>query len=303
MFLRTLVLDAQPFVLVGLLVVDGNVLHDVGGQVLQHQLAVVPEELLAVEQQGIHKLALMVDASVRLQLHVRQLAQQSIEHGAFGQDEGIGIVDDGVAPVVELHFRGRNGHLLHHLGLRCWVEIEGRQIPLVLAATNAFQRIIDVGRLIAVEADAEKIFRGLGRHDERGLTGFPRECLCHMLAIGFLLLDDGAVRSQQLHAGTEEILVRTDVLHYAVQLQVAYLLLPLMLDVDVLSVHFYLHGQALAHLLYGCHRIQAFYIFLRRQAFQPVRNDVDGVFGLALLNGLENGKERNGLLCGQWIRH
>ena len=63
-FLHSFVLDAQPFVLGSLLVVDGDVLHDVGGQVLQHQLAVVAEELFAVEQKGIYEFALMVDAPV-----------------------------------------------------------------------------------------------------------------------------------------------------------------------------------------------------------------------------------------------
>ena len=71
--LCALVLDAQPFVLCGLLVVDGDVLYHVGGQVLQHQFAVSAEELLAVQQQVVHKLAVVVDASVGFHLHARQL--------------------------------------------------------------------------------------------------------------------------------------------------------------------------------------------------------------------------------------
>ena len=47
--LGALVLDAQPFVLGCLFVVDSNVLHDVGGQVLQHQLAVMAKELLSIQ--------------------------------------------------------------------------------------------------------------------------------------------------------------------------------------------------------------------------------------------------------------
>ena len=87
------VLDAQPFVLVGLLVVDGDVLHGVGGQVFKHQLAVVTEELLAVEQQVVDELAVVVNATVALQLHARQLADEGVEHRPLGQDEGIGIID------------------------------------------------------------------------------------------------------------------------------------------------------------------------------------------------------------------
>ena len=94
----------------------------------------------------------------------------------------------------------------------------------------------------------------------------------------------------------------TDVLHHTVQLQFAHVLLPLVLHVDVLSADFHLHGQTFAGLLYGSHRIQSLDLRLCRQVFQPVRNDVDGVFGLALLNVLENRKERNSLLRGQGIQ-
>ena len=87
-----LVLDAQPFVLVGLLIVDGDVLHGVGGQVLEHQLAVVAEELLAVKQQVVDELAVVVNAAVAFQLNTRQLADEGVEHRPLGQDKGIGII-------------------------------------------------------------------------------------------------------------------------------------------------------------------------------------------------------------------
>lgn len=75
----------------------------------------------------------------------------------------------------------------------------------------------------------------------------------------------------------------TDVLHHTVQLQFAHVLLPLVLHVDVLSADFHLHGQTLASLPYGCQRVQSLDLRLCRQAFQPVGNDVDGVFCLILL--------------------
>ena len=115
MVLRTLVLDTKELILGGLLVVDGDVLHGVGGQVLQEQLAVVAEELLAVEQQVVDELAVVVDAAVAPQLYTRQLADEGIEHRAFGQDKGVGIIYQGVALVVELHLRGRHDDLLQHL--------------------------------------------------------------------------------------------------------------------------------------------------------------------------------------------
>ena len=65
------------------LVVHLHGLHGVGGQVVEHDGAVAPEEVLAVEQQALHVAPVDEDASVVLQLHARQLADEGVEHGAF----------------------------------------------------------------------------------------------------------------------------------------------------------------------------------------------------------------------------
>ena len=54
------------------------------------------------------------DFSVLFQLSPRQLTNQRVEHGAFGKIESIGIVDDGVAIQIELHFRRCDDHLVEH---------------------------------------------------------------------------------------------------------------------------------------------------------------------------------------------
>ena len=265
-------------------VVDGDVLDGVGGQVLEHELAVVAEELLAVEQQVVHELAFVVDASVRLHLHARQLTDECVEHGTFGQDEGVGVVDDGVALVVELYLRGGDGHLFHCAGL--WRQVEGRQTAFVLAPAYFVDAVLHVGGLIAHEADAEEVFGGLGRHGEGELAGLPREALGVPLLVGFLLLDDRAVGAHQHHRGTEQVLVGTDVLHHALQLQLAHHLCPFVLHIDVISMHFHLHGQTLARPLDGRHGVQPIDLSLGRQLFETVGGDVDGVVRLALGDGL-----------------
>ena len=97
------VLAAQPFVLGSLLVVKFHLLHGIGRQVVQEQTAVMSEELLAVEQQVVHKLTVVIDSAVALQFHARQLFDEGIQHGAFRQHKGIGVEDEGIILVIEFY--------------------------------------------------------------------------------------------------------------------------------------------------------------------------------------------------------
>ena len=86
------------------LVIDLNVFHHVGRQVIEHNLAV------AVEQQALHIFAVDVDASVVLELHARHLTDESVEHAALRQLESIGIIHQRVALVIELDLCGPHLH-------------------------------------------------------------------------------------------------------------------------------------------------------------------------------------------------
>ena len=99
--LTALVSSPKPLVLLGLLVIDGHVLYRVGRKVLEHELAIALKEVLAIKQEIVHELAVVVDSPIALELHAWQLTEQGIEHRAFRQLELAGIVHDGVAPEVE----------------------------------------------------------------------------------------------------------------------------------------------------------------------------------------------------------
>ena len=87
---------AAQVVVVGGAVVHLDVLHRIGRQVLECYLGVSGKEVLAVHHQTLNKLAVHLDLTV-LQLSTGQLGYQRVEHRAFGQLKGGGIVHDGIA--------------------------------------------------------------------------------------------------------------------------------------------------------------------------------------------------------------
>ena len=153
--LVVLLVAAQPLGLLGEFVVDLHFLHSVGRQVVEHHGVVATEELLAVEQQALHELAVVVYLSVLLQFHAWHLLDEGIEHGAFSQLEGVGIVDQRVATIVEHHLRCRHLHLLQGVALP--LHVERRQLARVFTLVQFFQTEREIGRLIAHVADTQQI--------------------------------------------------------------------------------------------------------------------------------------------------
>ena len=153
--LVVLLVAAQPLGLLGEFVVDLHFLHGVGRQVVEHHGVVASEELLAVEQQALHELAIVVDLSVLLQFHARHLLDEGIEHGAFSKLEGIGIVDQRVATIVEHHLRSRHLHLLQGVALP--LHVERRQLARVFTLVQVLQTEREIGGLIAHVADTQQI--------------------------------------------------------------------------------------------------------------------------------------------------
>ena len=91
--LLVLVGDAEVLVLWGLLVVHLHVLHREVGQVFEHNLVLALEEVGAIQRQVLHLLAVDEDFAGLRQLDAGQLLDESVEHGAFGHVEGVGIID------------------------------------------------------------------------------------------------------------------------------------------------------------------------------------------------------------------
>ena len=65
------------------LVIDLYVFHHVGRQVVEHDFMVLGEEVLTIEQQTLHILAVDIDASVVLELHARHLSDETVEHASL----------------------------------------------------------------------------------------------------------------------------------------------------------------------------------------------------------------------------
>ena len=135
------------------LVIDLHILHHVGGQIVEHDLAVLGEEVLTVEEQTLHIFAVDIDAAVVLQFHAGQLTDKSIKHAAFGELERVGVEHEGVAFVVELHLRGLDHHLaeLDSLGRTLHQQVGGKAHGHADARLCLLGRQEHVGRLVAVE--------------------------------------------------------------------------------------------------------------------------------------------------------
>ena len=99
---------AQGLALVGLLLIYLQVFHGVIGQVLHQHLLVSAEERARAQQQLVDLAPIDEDFALVVQRHAGQLADEVVEHRTLGQLEGRGIVDEGVAAIVELHASGRH---------------------------------------------------------------------------------------------------------------------------------------------------------------------------------------------------
>ena len=79
-----------------LLAINLHLVHHVGGQILQGHTRISAKEVFAIDQQTAHILPIDGDLAVA-QLEAREEFDEAVEHRAFGQLKGVGIVDEGVA--------------------------------------------------------------------------------------------------------------------------------------------------------------------------------------------------------------
>ena len=89
-----------------------HVLHHIGRHVLQQQFAVAVEEVLPVQQHRVDGFPVHIDDTALFHRHARQFLDEFVEHRAFCQIEGIGIIDERVAIHVELQLRRLHHHLV-----------------------------------------------------------------------------------------------------------------------------------------------------------------------------------------------
>ena len=115
-------------------------------------------------------LAVHFDVAATFQFNAWQLLDECVKHGAFGQLESIGIVNERIAVDVELYLRGLHHHLAqHHLALLLNVERLVHQVHGFLVSVETFHLKHLVCSLIAVLSHSQYITAGTFdvEHDKR----------------------------------------------------------------------------------------------------------------------------------------
>ena len=153
--LVVLTLLAKEFAVLAILVVYLYLLDGIGGKILQHDLLVASEEILAVEQQILNKLAVVIDASIFLDFHTRHLPDQGIKHTALCQNKGIGVIDNSISLMIKLHLTSYDIYLLQHLRIRA--QHHWRKLPQILPLPQVTYGNVDIRCLIAQIAGTNDI--------------------------------------------------------------------------------------------------------------------------------------------------
>ena len=160
-----------PFALFRRLVVDLHILYRVVRQVVEHHFVVAFEEVLAVERQVVHLLAINIDVAVIFQLGTRHLTNEAVEHGAFRQVESSGVVDHRVATIGNFYFRSRHDNSFQIalsedvVLLSLFLQQQTWHLELAVAG-NVFHVVVDVARVVAVALGLDDEMLRLARHLE-----------------------------------------------------------------------------------------------------------------------------------------
>ena len=101
------VVDTRDTGVVALAVVGLDLTDHAGFQVLQGCLGVAAEELFLVDQDLLDLLTIDLNGTFLGDLGTGELLQQSLEVGACGHTEGVGVIDEGVG--LHFHLRGLGG--------------------------------------------------------------------------------------------------------------------------------------------------------------------------------------------------
>ena len=281
--LTALVGPPEPLILLGLLVIDGHVLHRVGRQVLEHELPTAFEEVLAVQQEVVHELAVVVDAPVALEFDARQLTEQGVEHRAFRQLELAGIIYHGVAPEVESDARCLDGHLLQ--GLRNLMNIEGRDVARRFPSAHTVHLIAKASSPIVVHRNAEDVVAG----QSGDLYAVARHVVVHFLAAPVVVegglsgtdrVDERAVFGQKFHLRVHQVLTRPGIADHAGEPDGARLVARVVLHKNLFLLDFHLDGLSLTESFDGLRHRETIEADVDGKGLEVVGDEVDGVFRL-----------------------
>ena len=137
-------------------------------QIVEHNLVVALEEVLAVEREVVYLLTVDIDVAIALDLGSRQLAHKGVEHRAVGHVEGAGIIHECVATIGELHFGARNHHsiqvhLFIYVAIGEFLQVKVGHLEAAVACHALNLVILTVGG-IALTLCLDNIFRRLSLH-------------------------------------------------------------------------------------------------------------------------------------------
>ena len=145
------VVDARNARLVRLLVVELQVLDDADGDVLERRLHIAEHELLAVEQNLLHLLAVDGDFAVLVDIGTGNAFDELLDGRTFRGAVGLGIVDDGILAYDDLRGTASDDGLLEQDALRLHQQVAE---VLVLVAP---QRYLALNGLVPQRRDAQTV--------------------------------------------------------------------------------------------------------------------------------------------------
>ncbi len=167
---------------------------------MRHHLVLAFEEVLAVERQVVHLLAVDVDVAVLLQLGAGHLANEAVEHRAFGHVEGRCVVDQRVAAIGQLHLRAGDDY-----AVQVYIFIDVIVGALLLLDEHAGQLEPRVAGNVAQLVDHRRVLVavGGGADDEVVVLGGHLELVVARGAPGPAGhgVHDGAVLAHECHEG------------------------------------------------------------------------------------------------------
>ena len=111
------VVDAGDPCQIALLVVCLDLIDHLGRDILQHQLLVAAEKLLAIDQYLFDLLAVVGDLAAVIDDDARQLLDEFLHHGTRRQREGSGVIDHRVIHHRHLRQFARDHSFLHQRGI------------------------------------------------------------------------------------------------------------------------------------------------------------------------------------------
>ena len=172
------IVDTGDARIVALTVVGLHLANHLGRQVLERHLRVVAEEFLLVDEDLLNLLAIDFYSTLLRNLSARELLEQSLEVGAFGNAEGIGVVDERVC--FHLHLRSTCRHLrfLEHLGIIVKNNLTKQHGFILLG-----QFELSPGCLVAHEGCAQQVLAYLHTRDTERTVAL-RLLAGHLCAVG-----------------------------------------------------------------------------------------------------------------------